>query len=256
MSKAPRKMRVGKKSHYNNYQSSDPNRLLKNHKLLVSQAFNFENRIDRIDQVMNTDSGGPSTSQEPVPRASAPSTSAASNAGGELLVGEQEEAAAQIIPMFTTSSRYTSSSYQTDMMLIGDLCVTEKETFITIEKKCISKCFPSNLFANLLGTNNNLCFWQIFYDASNFEAAKKRAMHFYERGQLPGIKCISYPIQGSQEKPLLFFSGEYLDVPFMTYVGNMLVFQMNHVKQKCNKSYPNFIYCMRKGEKSQIKVPY
>jgi hypothetical protein len=152
--------------------------------------------------------------------------------------------------MFTTSSRYTPSSYQTDLMKIEDLCVTEKDTFITIEKKSISQCFPKS-YANLL-----LCFWQIFYDASNFEAAKNRAMDCYERGQLPGIKCISYPIQGSEEKPLLFFSGEYDDVPFMTYVGNMLVYQMNHVKQKCNKSYPNFIYCMRKGLKSTIKVPY
>jgi hypothetical protein len=227
MSSAPNK-RVGKKRHYVQNDSPASKEVavqtdfachchertaqLKNHKISVCHPFSFGQRKD----CENT--GGQSSEQQDDP---VPSTS-----------GTQDD----------------PSKYQFDLLAIGDLSVTEKDSFVTIEKKSISSCFNVDF--------KELCFWQLFYDLSNFEAAEKRAIECYKKGQLPGIKFISYPIRITDEIPLLFFSGPYSDVHFMTYIGHMLVSQMKHVKQMCNKSYDNFIYCRRKGEQYKIKVPF
>jgi len=138
--------------------------------------------------------------------------------------------------------------YQQQLYNVKDLRETKYDTFIKIEKQCISALFDLDF--------KELCFWQLCYDISNFNSAKIRATQLYEQGQLPGIQFISYPIIATDETKLLFFSGPIFDEQFMTFVGNLIVFKMNHMRQNCNKSYSSYIYCLRKGERYKIKVPF
>jgi hypothetical protein len=125
-----------------------------------------------------------------------------------------------------------------------------KKTFITINEFGISSQFTDSVY-------HEQCFWAIYLDLDKFASAKKLATELYLNNELPGVKFLTHPIAAAaREKPIFFFTEPISDACFMIFVGETIASKMQHRKQRCNRGYDKFIYCMQKGKRFTYRVPY